>query len=142
MVANKAGKHFDNLSDCFTQSRGLDLILTNLQNEELRLQVLNNILVLIENDELVCVKVLKLKVISNIIRHFVIMDNKDEPVSLKEEKLHSKSCKLIYQMLDQIQRNKHWDTLLKNSEQFKPEKVRLIELADDQEVPSHFRDKL
>ena len=70
MIANKAGLFFDNLSDSFTQARGLDLILTNLQNREIRTTVLNTVLTLIAHDDTVAVKLLKLKVVSNLIKHF------------------------------------------------------------------------
>ena len=40
MIENKAGVHFESISDSFTQAKGLDLILKNLQSEYLRLEVL------------------------------------------------------------------------------------------------------
>tara|TARA_B110000285_G_C14724349_1_gene423592 strand:+ start:328 stop:576 length:249 start_codon:yes stop_codon:yes gene_type:complete len=72
MLSQKAGLHFGSLSDVFTCSMGLDLLLSDLNygNVDLRNQALHTIAVLLEHDDLVGVKIVKLKLISNILTHF------------------------------------------------------------------------
>ena len=72
MIGSKAGMHFSSLSDVFTCSMGLDLLLSDLNygNIDLRNQVLHTISVLMKNDDLIGVKLVKLKLISNILTYF------------------------------------------------------------------------
>ena len=67
------------------------------------------------SDEFVCIKILKLKLLSNIITFFVIDDSQNS----------DKTTEIVSKMLDTILANKHWPVLNAKSEQFKPEKARL-----------------
>jgi hypothetical protein len=72
MINEKAGQHFNSVCDVFTCSMGLDLLLSDLNygNIDLRNQILHTIGVLMKNDQLVGVKILKLKLVSNILTYF------------------------------------------------------------------------
>lgn len=109
----KASMYFKSFSDSFTESRGLDQILKDLNagDENLRNEVLKSISILMKSDDLVCVKLAKLKIMSNIIRYFLVP--KEIPESLANN--------ILISFLD----CKHKETLLEHSEQFKPEKERL-----------------
>ena len=63
------------------------------------------------SDDLVCIKFMKLKIVSNIIRHLLIPGKIDR--------------KYVNVILQSFYECKHRQTLLEHSEQFKPEKERL-----------------
>lgn len=107
------GQHFKTIADSFTQSYGLDLIFKNLQNKDL--PVLDTILALMATDDFVGVKLLKLKLLSNLIMHF-----SDNPTLPK--------------IIDQISKNQHWPTLLHQSQQFDEEKNRLLDLSTSKNI--------
>lgn len=71
--------HFKSLADNFTESRGLDHIFRDLNrgDEKLRNTVLKCVAGLMNSDDLVCIKFMKLKLVSNIIRHFIDTSSKE-----------------------------------------------------------------
>lgn len=83
----------------------------NAGDDSLREEVLKNIGALMSSDDLVCIKFMKLKVVSNIIRHLLIPGEIDK--------------KHVNNILQSFYDCKHRETLLAHSEQFKPEKERL-----------------
>ena len=102
-------KPFFHLADSFTNSQGIDLLLSDLnQGEEgLEKQVLQTMASLMSQDDLVCVKLMKLKVVSNILLKF------------------GHHQEQIIGILDAVSKCKHRKTLLEKSEVFKEEKKRL-----------------
>ena len=72
MMEQKAGLYFKSLSDIFTSASGLDSMLSDLNNghNDLRNQVLSSLCILMNSDDLVGVKLFKLKLLSNILRRF------------------------------------------------------------------------
>ena len=114
MILNKqAGSFFQSFADSFTSAQGLDQILKDLNSGDnsLRDEVLKCIGALMSTDDLVCIKFMKLKVVSNIIRHLLLPGEIDQ--------------KYVNIILQSFLDCKHRATLLEHSEQFKPEKERL-----------------
>ena len=60
---------------------GLDLMLRNMQDQNLRLDVLRTLHLLMTHDPLVGVKVLKMKIVSNVVRHFVLDSDPEESLT-------------------------------------------------------------
>jgi hypothetical protein len=79
-----------------------------------------------ESDAFVCVKILKLRLLSNILRHFVLDQDlpEDDPI-----------IQLTSRMVQIASQCEHWETLVKQSEQFKEEKQRLKELSTSRGLP-------
>lgn len=132
MLTEKAGTMFQSMSDTFTSPVGLDVFLTDLQNEELRPLVLQTFCHLMAHNDEVCVKVLKLKLVSNVLAHFVV--NADpESVDITDEALA---------LLEAAAKCKHWETLLTKSDQFKAEKQRLTEFVSAKKLGKILHAKL
>ena len=68
----EACRYFSSLGDLFTSSRGLDHIFQDLNrgDETLRSTVLTCVANLMSNDDLICIKFLKLKLVSNVVKNF------------------------------------------------------------------------
>ena len=132
MLTQKAGTVFKSMSDTFTSSVGLDIFLTDLQDQELRPTVLRTFSHLMAHNDEVCVKILKLKLVSNVLTHFVV-DASPESVDVRTE---------VKDLLLTVSKCKHWGTLLTKSEQFKPEKKRLELLASSTQLDPELKDQL
>ena len=72
MIEQKAGLYFKSLADIFTSANGLDSMLSDLNSGHagLRNQVLGTLSIIMFSDDLVGVKLFKLKLLSNILRRF------------------------------------------------------------------------
>ena len=115
LIADRqAARHFKSLADSFTNSRGLDHIFEDLNrgDDTLRNTVLHCVGNFMKSDDLVCIKFLKLKLLSNVIKHFIDTSSKEN----------------IHHIIEAFKQCKHREILLQQSEQFKEEKKRLDEM--------------
>ena len=71
--------------------------------------MLQTLLTLMKNDPYVAVKVLKMKILSNMVRHFVLDCD-------PEDQLTVQSSECLITMLQVVAENEHWPTLLHKSE--------------------------
>jgi hypothetical protein len=91
--------------------------LVQEQSDILSLEALKSLLCLMKTDDYVCIKMVKLKLLSNLLSHSV-----NEFDGANEN---------ILSILEAFRDNKHRSTLLEESREFQPEKEKLEVIAKD-----------